>query len=99
MRHIVPALACACCLVTAAGCGTIEPARGPRPTSSIARFRDDVRAEFSSAWQKSRRRARQAVEEIHKDLDFHDSEGLDSFGGGATEQVKQMRAEMDATSL
>jgi hypothetical protein len=97
VRFIASALACLVSL--AVGCGTIRPGGEPEATSSLARFRDDVRAEFSDAWRKSRRRARQAVEEIRQDLEFHDGEGLDAFGGGATEQVEQMRAEMDATKL
>jgi hypothetical protein len=99
VRFIASALACVLCLAVVVGCGTLRPAGEGRGPSSFAEVRDDIRAEFTDAWQKSRRRARQAVGEIRQDLEFHESEGLDSFGGGATEQVKQMRAEMDATKL
>jgi len=44
---------------------------------------------------QSRREASEAVREIKKDWDFHEGEGLESFGGGAPEQVREMRGDMD----
>jgi len=53
----------------------------------------------AAAWQRwmtqSRREASEAVREIKKDWDFHEGEGLESFGGGAPEQVREMRGDMD----
>ena len=97
MRLAVSAFVCCLLTAVAGGCGTIRSTGEAGGPSSFARFREDVRAEFSDAWRKSRRRARQAVDGIRQDLDFHEEEGLDSFGGGATDQVKAMRAEMDET--
>jgi hypothetical protein len=48
--------------------------------------------------QKSKREAAEAVREIKKDWDLHEGEGVENFGGGATEQVRQLRDEMDRSA-
>lgn len=56
----------------------------------------------ASAWQRwmaqSRREAADAVKEIKKDWNFHEDEGLENFGGGATEQVRELRGELDRSA-
>lgn len=56
----------------------------------------------AAAWQRwmtqSRREAAEAVREIKKDWDLHEGEGLESFGGGAPEQVRELRGEMDRSA-
>ena len=54
------------------------------------------------AWQRwvaqSRRDAADAVKEIKKDWDLHEGEGLENFGGGAAEQVRELRGELDRSA-
>lgn len=56
----------------------------------------------SASWnwwmQKSKRDATEAVREIKKDWDLHEGEGVENFGGGASEQVRQLRDEMDRSA-
>lgn len=56
----------------------------------------------SSAWngwmERSRREATDAVREIRKDWNLHEGEGVENFGGGATEQVRELRGEMDRSA-
>jgi hypothetical protein len=44
------------------------------------------------------RDAHEAVREIRKDWDLHEGEGVENFGGGATEQVRELRGEMDRSA-
>ena len=49
----------------------------------------------STTWMAAtRRRLAQVAKDIQSDLDFHESEGVDSFSPDAAEQVRFMRAEM-----
>lgn len=56
----------------------------------------------AATWQRwmaqSRRDAAEAVKEIKKDWDLHEGEGLENFGGGAAEQVREMRGELDRST-
>lgn len=56
----------------------------------------------AATWQRwmaqSRRDAAEAVKEIKKDWDFHEGEGLENFGGGAAEQVRELRGELDRST-
>ena len=56
----------------------------------------------TAAWQRwveqSRRDAADAVKEIKKDWNFHEGEGVENFGGGAAEQVRELRGEMDRSA-
>lgn len=56
----------------------------------------------SASWnwwmEKSKRDATEAVREIKKDWDLHEGEGVENFGGGAAEQVRQLRGEMDRSA-
>ena len=56
----------------------------------------------AAVWQRwmtqSRREAAEAVREIKKDWDLHEGEGLETFGGGASEQVRELRGEMDRSA-
>jgi len=48
--------------------------------------------------EKSKRDATEAVREIKKDWDLHEGEGVENFGGGAAEQVRELRGEMDRSA-
>ncbi|RLS33807.1 MAG: hypothetical protein DWH79_06260 [Planctomycetota bacterium] len=48
--------------------------------------------------QRSREDAAKAVKDIKADWDLHDGEGVEAFGGGATEQLREMRGEMDRSA-
>jgi hypothetical protein len=56
----------------------------------------------SATWngwmEKSKRDATEAVREIKKDWDLHEGEGVENFGGGAAEQVRELRGEMDRSA-
>jgi hypothetical protein len=56
----------------------------------------------STTWngwmEKSKRDAAEAVREIKKDWDLHEGEGVENFGGGAAEQVRELRGEMDRSA-
>lgn len=56
----------------------------------------------AATWQRwveqSRREAAEAVKEIKKDWDLHEGEGLENFGGGAAEQVRELRGELDRST-
>lgn len=56
----------------------------------------------AATWQRwmaqSRRDAADAVKEIKKDWDLHEGEGLENFGGGAAEQVRELRGELDRST-
>lgn len=56
----------------------------------------------AATWQrwmaKSRAEAADAVKEIKKDWNFHEDEGLENFGGGAAEQVRELRGELDRSA-
>ncbi len=56
----------------------------------------------SATWndwmERSKRDASEAVREIKKDWDLHEGEGVENFGGGAAEQVRQLRGEMDRSA-
>ena len=41
---------------------------------------------------------RSHVREIRKDWNLHEGEGVENFGGGATEQVRELRGEMDRSA-
>ena len=57
----------------------------------------------AATWQrwmaKSRAEAADAVKEIKKDWNFHEDEGLENFGGGATEQVRELRGELEKVDI
>ena len=49
-----------------------------------------------STWlAKTRRQLAQVAKEIKADMDFHDTEGLESFSPDALEQVQALRGEMN----
>lgn len=52
-------------------------------------------ATWNSWMERSKRDANDAVREIRKDWNLHEGEGVENFGGGATEQVRELRGEMD----
>lgn len=56
----------------------------------------------SATWnrwmERSKRDANEAVREIRKDWDLHEGEGVENFGGGAAEQVRELRGEMDRSA-
>ncbi len=55
-------------------------------------------ATWNSWVERSKRDANEAVREIRKDWDLHEGEGVENFGGGATEQVRELRGEMDRSA-
>ena len=55
-------------------------------------------ATWNSWMERSKRDASDAVREIRKDWDLHEGEGVENFGGGATEQVRELRGEMDRSA-
>lgn len=80
-----PALVRVLCLVpalAAAGCSAVES-----PAATWQRW-----------MAKSRAEAADAVKEIKKDWNFHEDEGLENFGGGAAEQVRELRGELDRSA-
>lgn len=81
-RHSPRVLVPIAAALVCAGCSAVES-----PTAAWHRW-----------MARSRREAAEAVREIRKDLDFHEGEGLESFGGGAAEQVRGMRGELDRSA-
>ena len=55
-------------------------------------------ATWNSWMERSKRDANDAVREIRKDWNLHEGEGVENFGGGATEQVRELRGEMDRSA-
>lgn len=55
-------------------------------------------ATWNSWMERSKRDANEAVREIRKDWNLHEGEGVENFGGGATEQVRELRGEMDRSA-
>ena len=47
---------------------------------------------------RAQRKFAQVAKEIKKDLDFHETEGLESFGPGALEQVNALRGDMNGSA-
>ncbi len=90
------------------------PVRSPGPPSRMALLRlacllpvlagggCSAMESPAAAWQrwmaKSRAEAADAVKEIKKDWNFHEDEGLENFGGGAAEQVRELRGELDRSA-
>jgi hypothetical protein len=53
----------------------------------------------SEWWARTKRQFERMNSEIRADLDFHETEGLESFGPDAVGQVKLMRSEMGGSGL
>jgi len=69
-------------IVATCGCGTLPS----RPTES-------------NAWlAKMRRQLLLVGKDIQADLDFHENEGLKAFSPDATEQVNDLRSEMNGST-
>ena len=58
----------------------------------------DPPGERHSWWTRTRQQLAQIAKDVQSDLAFHETEGLDSFGPDAAEQVRLMRADMNGSA-
>lgn len=71
----------------------------PQPAVADATENPSAAGGDSTSWMASmRRRLAEVARDVEADLDFHESEGLDSFSPDAAEQVRQMRSEMGGSA-